>query len=79
MTKIADFERNGILWVYDAGRDDVRPATQKDIDGLQVVANAYGMLKENIAAETRRVSEWEREKNPLSPKYKGFATVESSD
>lgn len=73
MSKIYEFERRGVLWIYDASLDEVREATQKDIAALQTVANAYGQLKAHVANltdATELVRQWERSHNPLSPDYR---------
>ena len=73
---VAALEADGKLWMYDASLDEVRAVTQKDIAAFQVVANAYGTLKEDVLKVLANAKKYERENNPYSPEFKSEQGME---
>jgi hypothetical protein len=49
------------LRIYDIHEDAFRDATQVDLDQLQVVANAYGRLRDTIAEQHAKLQQELRE------------------
>lgn len=59
MTTEAEYRAShpGELRLYDVGIDDFRAATQKDLDAMQDICQAYGRLSELFKKEHKALAQ----------------------